>query len=57
MVEMLIILFVVVLLFGANRLPQLGDGLGKAIRNFRAASRGEGEKPAARKELPPGGTA
>jgi len=33
--EMLIILLIVILLFGANRLPEIGRGLGKGIRNFK----------------------
>jgi sec-independent protein translocase protein TatA len=33
--ELLIVLGIVVLLFGASRLPQIGGGLGKAISNFR----------------------
>ncbi len=33
--EMLIILFIVILLFGANRLPEIGRGLGKGIKNFK----------------------
>jgi sec-independent protein translocase protein TatA len=33
--ELLIILFIVVLIFGANKLPQLGCGIGSAIRNFK----------------------
>ncbi|MEM1414989.1 MAG: twin-arginine translocase TatA/TatE family subunit [Myxococcota bacterium] len=33
--ELLIILFIVVLVFGASRLPQLGEGVGKAIRNLK----------------------
>jgi sec-independent protein translocase protein TatA len=37
--EILIILVVVLLIFGANKIPQLGDALGKGIRNFRNASR------------------
>ena len=32
---MSIILIIVLVLFGANRLPQLGDGLGKAMRGFK----------------------
>ncbi len=36
--ELLIILLVVVVIFGARRLPEIGAGLGKAIRNFRSAS-------------------
>jgi sec-independent protein translocase protein TatA len=33
--ELLIILLIVLVLFGANKLPQLGKGLGSAIRNFK----------------------
>jgi sec-independent protein translocase protein TatA len=35
MQQILIILLVVVVLFGASRLPQIGEGMGKAIRNFK----------------------
>jgi sec-independent protein translocase protein TatA len=35
----IVVLFVVVLLFGTRRLPELGSGLGKAISNFRKAYR------------------
>ncbi|MDR0239158.1 MAG: twin-arginine translocase TatA/TatE family subunit, partial [Deltaproteobacteria bacterium] len=34
MQELLVILVVGLLLFGANKLPEVGSGLGKAIRNF-----------------------
>ena len=34
--ELLILLGIVVLLFGARRLPEIGSGLGKAIKNFKA---------------------
>lgn len=37
--EMLIILAIVVVIFGAGRLPDLGRGIGKAIRNFKEATR------------------
>jgi sec-independent protein translocase protein TatA len=37
--EILIILVIVVLIFGANRLPELGRGIGKGIRNFKDATR------------------
>lgn len=33
--ELIIVLVVVLLVFGANKIPALGDGLGKAIRNFK----------------------
>ena len=38
MQELLLILVVVLLIFGANKLPEIGGGLGWAIRNFRRAS-------------------
>lgn len=34
--EILVIFAVVLVLFGARRLPEIGSGLGKAIRNFRS---------------------
>ena len=33
--EMLIILVIVLIVFGANTLPMLGEGIGKAIKNFK----------------------
>lgn len=36
--ELIIILVIVMVLFGAKRLPELADGMGKAIRNFKKAS-------------------
>ena len=33
--ELLVILVIVVLIFGANRLPELGKGVGSAIKNFK----------------------
>jgi sec-independent protein translocase protein TatA len=35
MPELLIILVIVMIVFGANKLPQIGEGLGKGIRNFK----------------------
>jgi sec-independent protein translocase protein TatA len=45
MPELLIVGFIVVLLFGTNKLPELGSGLGQAIRGFKKAMAGEEEKP------------
>ena len=33
--ELLLILFIVLIIFGAGKLPQLGEGLGKAIKGFK----------------------
>ncbi|MBU0515053.1 MAG: twin-arginine translocase TatA/TatE family subunit [Proteobacteria bacterium] len=41
--ELLIVLGIVVLLFGASRLPQIGGGLGKAISNFRRGGKNPDE--------------
>ncbi len=37
--ELIIILLIVVVLFGATRLPQIGSGIGQAIRNFKKSIR------------------
>jgi sec-independent protein translocase protein TatA len=37
--EMLVILAIVILIFGASRLPELGKGIGKGIKNFKDASK------------------
>jgi sec-independent protein translocase protein TatA len=43
--EMLIILAIVILIFGANRLPELGKGIGSGIKNFKSSMKeGENEK-------------
>jgi sec-independent protein translocase protein TatA len=39
--ELLIILVIVMLVFGASRLPQLGRGLGEGMRSFKDAIKGE----------------
>ena len=41
--ELLVILGIVVLLFGARRLPEIGAGMGKAIRNFKSGISGKDE--------------
>lgn len=38
MSEILVILVVVMLLFGAKKLPEIGSGLGRAIKNFKKAT-------------------
>jgi sec-independent protein translocase protein TatA len=41
--EILIIAFVVILIFGAPKLPQIGDALGRSIRNFKKSLKGDNE--------------
>jgi sec-independent protein translocase protein TatA len=45
--ELLVILVIVIVIFGASRLPQLGRGLGEGIQNFRNGLRNAEEKRAA----------
>ena len=42
--ELLVILAIVVVIFGANRLPGLGRGIGDAIRGFKEGMKDEDEK-------------
>ena len=37
--ELIIILLIIILIFGANRLPEIGRGIGKGIKNFKEANR------------------
>jgi sec-independent protein translocase protein TatA len=37
--ELAIILVIIILIFGANRLPEIGRGIGKGIRNFKDATK------------------
>jgi sec-independent protein translocase protein TatA len=41
--ELIVILVIVLVIFGANKLPQIGDALGRSIKNFKRASNVEGE--------------
>jgi len=48
--ELLILLAIVVLIFGVNKLPKLGKGLGEGIRNFKDSVRSEEKKASDEKE-------
>lgn len=41
--ELLIILVIVMLIFGAGKLPAIGESLGRSIKNFKRATNGEDE--------------
>ena len=41
--ELIVIVLLIILMFGASRLPEIGRGLGKGIRNFKEANRESGE--------------
>ena len=42
--ELSIILVIVLIIFGAGKLPEIGSGIGKAIKNFKSASSEADEK-------------
>jgi sec-independent protein translocase protein TatA len=48
--ELLLILLIVIVIFGAGKLPQLGKGLGEGIRNFKDSVKSQ-EPP--KKDTPP----
>ncbi|MSQ41042.1 MAG: twin-arginine translocase TatA/TatE family subunit [Dehalococcoidia bacterium] len=52
--ELVIILVIVLVIFGAGKLPEIGSSLGKAIRGFRKSTSGEEEAatPAPRPQDP-----
>jgi len=45
MPELLVILVIVVLIFGVNKIPQLGKGLGEGIKNFKTALKAGQDEP------------
>jgi sec-independent protein translocase protein TatA len=51
--ELIIILGIALFIFGAKKLPEIGKGLGKSIREFKSSVSGEDEKedPAKPKEI------
>lgn len=44
MPELIIILVIIVIIFGAGKLPEIGSGLGKGIKNFKKATTDEEKK-------------
>lgn len=49
--ELLIILLIVLLIFGAGKLPQIGDALGRSIKNFKRSTAGDDEIEVNKKKL------
>lgn len=45
--ELIVILLIVLVVFGANKLPGIGDALGRSIKNFKRASKVEQDEDAA----------
>ena len=56
MPELVVILVIVLIIFGAGKLPQIGEGIGKGIRNFRKATTKDQEEidvtPKKNEEIP-----
>ena len=50
MPELIIILIIILIIFGAGKLPEIGSGIGKSIRNFKKATHDEPEEIASKKE-------
>ncbi len=48
--ELLVILLIVLLIFGAGKLPAIGDALGRSIKNFRRSSSGKDEIEVAKQQ-------
>ena len=46
MPELVIILIIVIMIFGANRIPEIFRGLGKGLKNFKEASKDDDDKSA-----------
>ena len=41
MPELIVILVIIVIIFGAGKLPEIGSGIGKGIKNFKEATKNE----------------
>jgi len=48
--ELIIILVIVILIFGVNKIPKLGKGLGEGIRNFKASFKAGTEESQGKEE-------
>lgn len=44
MPELIVILVIIVIIFGAGKLPEIGSGIGKGIKNFKEATSREDKK-------------
>lgn len=51
MPELIIILVIILIIFGAGKLPEIGSGIGQGIKNFRGATSGELEENPEPKEI------
>jgi len=49
--EIGLILVIILLIFGVGKLPQVGGAIGKALRSFRQAQRGEEDEPKGKRRV------
>lgn len=49
MPELIVILVIIVIIFGAGKLPEIGSGIGKGIKNFKEATKQQQEEETAKK--------
>jgi len=54
--HILILLLVLVLVFGAKRIPEIGSSLGQGIKEFKRSLKDAGDEPAAPRTAPPAAT-
>ena len=45
MPELIVVLVIIMIVFGAGKLPQIGEGIGKGIRNFKKAISSDSDEP------------
>jgi sec-independent protein translocase protein TatA len=50
MPELIIILIIILIIFGAGKLPEIGSGIGKGIKNFKKATKDQPEELSAPEE-------
>ena len=51
MPELIIILVIILIIFGAGKLPEIGSGIGKGIKNFKKATTGDLEEDTSSSEV------
>ncbi|MDY6836848.1 MAG: twin-arginine translocase TatA/TatE family subunit [Thermodesulfobacteriota bacterium] len=51
MPELIIIMVIILIIFGAGKLPEIGSGIGQGIKNFKRATSGELEENTEAKEI------
>jgi sec-independent protein translocase protein TatA len=50
MPELIVVLIIILIIFGAGKLPEIGSGIGKGIKNFKSATKEKHDEIAASEE-------